>query len=170
MTDPLVVTLALDAASQDRLDGERRQWFPAARNHLGAHVTLFHALPGDHVDEVRDALSAAAAATPAFDAAFTGVRPLGRGVAYDLRADRLPGLHEQLRQRFRPWLTRQDQQRLSAHVTIANKLDPADARQLFQRLTAAFTPWTATATGLSLWWYRGGPWEAVRTLPFSLPA
>ena len=41
---PLIVTLALDEAAEARFDGLRQEHFPLERNHLRAHVTLFHAL------------------------------------------------------------------------------------------------------------------------------
>jgi hypothetical protein len=52
---PLIVTLLLDDAAQARFDRLRAAHFPSARNHLAAHVTLFHALPGELLTEVRDA-------------------------------------------------------------------------------------------------------------------
>ena len=45
---PLVVTLALDDDAQARLDALRRTHFPSDRNVVPAHVSLFHALPGEH--------------------------------------------------------------------------------------------------------------------------
>ncbi len=166
MPAPLVVTLTLDRHSQDRFDALRRAHFPADRNHLGAHVTLFHALPGDRLDEVGAALHDLAAAAEAFDVAVTGVRLLGRGVAYDLRSPELAELHERLAVRFAGMLTRQDAQRLHAHVTVQNKVDPAVARALHAELAAGSRPWTARAGGLDLWWYEGGPWRHERSLPF----
>ncbi|OMQ14844.1 hypothetical protein A7K94_0213685, partial [Modestobacter sp. VKM Ac-2676] len=87
-TSPLIVTLLLDDAAQQRFDRLRAEHFPAERNHLQAHVTLFHALPGERLAEVREELRTAAARPP-FDVAVTGVRFLGRGVAIDLAATEL---------------------------------------------------------------------------------
>ena len=44
-TDPLVLTLLLDADTQAWLDSLRRAHFPPERNLVPAHVTLFHACP-----------------------------------------------------------------------------------------------------------------------------
>lgn len=44
---PLIVTLALDEQAQARFDALRSRHFPPDRNVLDAHVTLFHALPGE---------------------------------------------------------------------------------------------------------------------------
>ena len=42
---PLIVTALLDEAAQQRFDRLRRSHFPPERNHLDAHLTLFHRLP-----------------------------------------------------------------------------------------------------------------------------
>jgi 2'-5' RNA ligase len=181
MTDPLVVTLLLDDAAQQRFDRLRAQHFPprplpGARRELArggeegvfrlaAHVTLFHALPGEHVDAVRAGLAAAADREP-FDVDVTGVRFLGRGVAFTLASPELSGLRSRLASAWQPWLTPQDRQKLSPHVTVQNKVDPAVARALHDRLAAAFEPYRVRARGLGLWRYLGGPWEPVAELPF----
>ncbi|SOC46804.1 2'-5' RNA ligase superfamily protein [Blastococcus aggregatus] len=162
---PLVVTLLLDDAAQDRFDRLRARHFPAERNHLAAHVTLFHALPGEHLDAVRADLAAAAART-AFDVAVTGVRFLGRGVAYVLESAEAARLRDGLASGWAPWLTPQDRQRHAPHVTVQNKVDPAVARALHERLAAEFVPETVRARGLGLWRYLGGPWAAVSEHPF----
>ncbi len=165
MTSPLIVTLLLDDDAQQRFDRLRAAHFPVERNHLQAHVTLFHALPGEHLAEVRDEL-AAVAARPPFEVAVTGVRFLGRGVALDLDADELTRLRARLAAAFGPWLTRQDQQWSRPHVTVQNKVEPAVARALHADLAAAFRPETVTARGLGLWRYLGGPWSPEAAFPF----
>jgi len=157
---PLVVTLALDAAAQARFDALRAAHFPVARYHLAAHVTLFHALPGEHEQQVRRDLEEVAA-TAAYDVRVTRVRSLGRGVAYDLGAAQLDAQHRQLAGRWAPWLTPQDAQRLSAHVTVQNKVTPQAARSLLGQLTEGFEPYDVRARGLALWRYLGGPWEPL---------
>ena len=170
MSAPLVLTLALAEEDAERFDRERRAHFPPERNHLRAHVTLFHALPGEHEAEVL-AEVAEEARRPAFEVAVTSVRLLGRGVAYALESPDLAALHRDLLARFSGLLgeelTAQDRQRLSPHVTVANKLLPDRARELHDQLVDVFTPWVVRATGLSLWRYLGGPWEPVDTVPFS---
>ena len=162
---PLIVSLLVDEESQRRFDDLRTAHFPAARRVVGAHVTLFHALPGERVDDVRREL-AVAADRPPFEVAVTGVRFLGRGVALDLAAPPLTGLRRQVAEAFDADLTPQDRQWKHPHVTVQNKVDPAVARELHAQLSAGFTPWTATARGLGLWHYRGGPWELDSEFPF----
>ena len=164
-TAPLVVTLVLDRDSQARFDALRAAHFPPERNHLQAHVTLFHALPGDQLGQVQADL-AEVAARPAYDVSVTRVRSLGRGVAYDLTADELAADHRELVRRWAPWLTRQDAQPLSAHVTVQNKVSPERARRLLADLAAGFTPYRVTACGFALWRYLGGPWEPLEVSVF----
>ncbi|TXR52933.1 2'-5' RNA ligase family protein [Quadrisphaera setariae] len=167
---PLVVTLALDEASQARLDDLRRAHFPADRNHLPAHVTLFHALPSAGAHRVQELLAEHAESTAAFEVRVGEVLRLGRGTALRLASRDLDALHARLLARLRSELgdeslTAQDRQRLRAHVTVQNKVDPVRARALADRLEVEVAPWTARAAALEVWRYDGGPWEPVETLP-----
>jgi 2'-5' RNA ligase len=162
---PLIVTLLLDEEAQGRFDRLRAAHFPAERNHLQAHVTMFHALPGEHLAEVTRELAEVADRTP-FDVAVTGVRFLGRGVAIDLDAPELTALRRGLAGAFDPWLTRQDRQWSRPHVTVQNKVPPEVARALFAEMSASFVPETVTARGLGLWNYLGGPWSPAGEFTF----
>ena len=82
MTPPLILTLALDPASQGFFERERQRWFPPSRNLIPAHVTLFHHLPGGDLPRVKDDLARLCAAEKATAFTVDGVRSLGRGVAY----------------------------------------------------------------------------------------
>jgi 2'-5' RNA ligase len=160
----LIVTLLLDDAAQQRFDRLRAAHFPAGRNHLQAHVTLFHALPGEHLAEGRDQLRTADARPP-FEVAVTGVRLLGRGAVLDLDAAELTGLRAGLADAFRPWSTRQDRQWSRPHVTVQNKVEPAVARA-HADLATAFRPGMVTARGLGLWHHLGGPWSLEAEIDF----
>jgi len=179
--EPLIVTLLLDDVAQARFDRLRAQHFPlrplsGARREpasgggtgvfrLAAHVTLFHALPGEQLDAVR-ADMAQAADRPGFDVAVTGVRFLGRGVAYSLESPEVAALRSGLVSAWQPWLTPQDRQKHAPHVTVQNKVAPVVARALHERLLAEFVPYEVRARGLGLWRYLGGPWEPVDELAF----
>ncbi len=162
---PLILTLALDAAAQARFDRQRRQHFPPKRNVLDAHLTLFHALDGEQ--EAAILADIRAAVEPAFPIEVSGLRSLGRGVAYTLASDRLLALRGRLAKAWAPMLTAQDRQRFTPHITIQNKVSADEARALLAVLQAAFAPFQAMATGLALWRYLGGPWQAVETVVFS---
>jgi 2'-5' RNA ligase len=166
VTEPLIVTLVVDDLTQTAWDDLRRRWFPPERLLVGAHVTLFHALPGRELDAVVRNLAEVAAMTEPFALAVPEAASLGRGVALRVRSAALDRLHGDLARRWQPWLTPQDAKALWAHVTIQNKVSPDEARDTLAEVTAAFTPHQATATGLALWRYLDGPWQAVTKAPF----
>ena len=163
---PLILTLALDAGAQLFFDELRQRHFPPERNFLQAHLTLFHHLPGHQYEPLCAQLAALAEHTQPLPLAVTGVRFLGRGVAYTLENQQLRALHKELQALWQPTLTPQDLQKLQPHITVQNKVEPTVARTLHRELAESFQPFEATGTGLQLWAYRGGPWEALRTFPF----
>ena len=160
---PRILTLTLDPLAQAAFDTLRRAHFPPDRLVVGAHVTLFHALPAKLSTEV---IEAQAATTGPFAVQVDSVRFLGRGVAYALRSDRLSRLRERLAHHWRGCLTAQDRQPWRPHVTIQNKVAPGIARALHDTLAVSFSRYEVTATGFDLWIYRGGPWEAQKTFAF----
>lgn len=164
---PLILTLTLDDASQAFFDEQRRRYFPPKLNYLSAHLTLFHALPGAEEAAIAAHLGAVAAAQGPLTLTATGVKFMGRGVMYALDCPPLVALHRRLQQHWQPWLSPQDQQGLRPHITAQNKVDPAEARALHAELAASFQPFAATGTGLALWSYRGGPWEARQQWRFN---
>lgn len=166
-TAPLILTLALDDASFAFFDDQRRRYFPPERNFIPAHLTLFHHLPGGHVETIESLLEQRCAALQGFPLDVTGLRSLGRGVAYVLHSPDLMELRRGLAEMWVQWLTPQDRQKHQPHVTVQNNVDPRAARSLLLELSESFVPFTATATGLELWWYRGGPWDLVRRFPIA---
>ncbi|HTZ42261.1 MAG TPA: 2'-5' RNA ligase family protein [Jatrophihabitans sp.] len=167
---PLVLTLSLDPAAQARFDAERAELFPPGRTAVGAHVTLFHALPGDRLPELLGELAGTCRREP-FPVRVTALASLGRGVAYRLDSAELAGLHADLQRRWWPWLTRQDRQGFRPHVTVQNKVEPAVAARTLRERAATFAPFSIEALGLRLWRYLGGPWAELHRLPFTgLPA
>ena len=94
---PLIVTALLDEVAQERFDRLRREHFPPERNHLAAHLTLFHHLPDD---PAVGAALAAAADRPEITARVRRVRGWRGGVAYDLAAPELTDLRAGLARTF----------------------------------------------------------------------
>ena len=161
--------MSIDDAAQRRFDELRRRFFPPERLHVGAHVTLFHALPGEREPDIARALAETCATTPAFPVAVAGLRFLGRGVAYRLTAPDALELQAGLRARFDGWLTPQDRGHWWPHVTVQNKVAPDVARRTQALLEAEMPPAGVKANGLALWRYLGGPWEAVARYDFTPP-
>ncbi|MXP63647.1 2'-5' RNA ligase family protein [Roseomonas sp. M0104] len=164
---PLILTLGLDTASFACLDALRRAHFPTERNHLPAHLTLFHALPGGQLAAIADRLAALAAGTPPPPLRFDALRSLGRGVAFGVESPALAALRSKLAADWQAVLTPQDQRPFRPHVTVQNKVAPDAARTLLATLQQRFAPWTGHGTAMLLWHYRGGPWEAAAQFPFS---
>ena len=167
MTDPLIVTLQLGDRAAARFQELRDELFPSERNQVPAHVSLFHQLPGEHLDEVSAALEDVAGEHAPFPVEVGGVRSLGRGAAFVLAARELSAVHGALADRFADWLTEQDRQPFQPHVTVQNFVDPETARRTIEELEAGFAPYPVVATGLELWWYRGGPWAPADVVPFA---
>jgi len=160
-----VVTAELPEALQSRADQLRQAHYPPERNVLKAHVTLFHALPPSVEEELCDALAAEAKARPV-PARLEGVMNLGRGTALGLASPTMLDLRGRLAERFHGLLTPQDEHVPRLHVTIQNKVSPAEARALQAQLAATLEPRDFAFAGLALHRYRGGPWEFVKRWPF----
>ncbi|TGD94233.1 2'-5' RNA ligase family protein [Methylobacterium nonmethylotrophicum] len=164
--NPLILTLELDEAAFAEFDGQRRRHFPERLNRIPAHVTLFHHLPGEEERGIAETLAAEVRTESVMPVAVTGLRFIGRGVAYALDSARLSALRGRLAAAFGPWLTPQDRQGFRPHVTVQNKVAPEEARALHRDLEAAFVPREIRGTGLLIWRYLGGPWEARGRFPF----
>lgn len=163
---PLILTLKLDPPSFNYLDGLRRAHFPPERNLIPAHITLFHALPGDQHAAIVQTLDEICATTATLDLSMAGLRFLGRGVALEVESPALLQLRQTLAQRWAGWLSAQDRQRYRPHITIQNKVAPDAARQLYAELAQSWTPLTARGQGLLLWHYLGGPWQLAHESSF----
>lgn len=160
----------MDDAAFERFDAQRRAFFPPERNHLSAHITLFHHLDGARFGELDAKLEEVAARTVPITVEVTGLRFLGHGVAYALSAPKLEMLRAELLAAWRDTLTPQDLERIRPHVTVQNKVAPDRARETLAVLQARFSPWTFQVTGLELWRYLGGPWAHVETFGFGQAA
>ena len=167
MTRPLILTLKMDDRSQGRFDRLRELHFPPERNYLSAHLTLFHKLPGDRETEISADLETVCRVQAPLTLTATGLRSLGRGVAFELSSPILVTLRRELAGRWEPWLGPQDRQGFKPHVTVQNKVSPETARTLRERLQASFSPFEVEGVGLSLWRYLDGPWEPAGTYLFS---
>lgn len=162
---PLIVTLRLDEHSAAIFEELRRRHFPPHLNRIGAHLTLFHHLPGEHLPTVVSDLRAIC--PEPFDLAVTGPRLLGRGVAIYVRSAELQALHGELAKRWQRWLTPQDRQPFRPHITVQNKVDPTEAKRLHADLALTEHWPSPLATGWAVWRYLGGPWAPEAEIPFA---
>ena len=165
MAGALIVTGELAPPDFACLNELRRRHYPAERNQLPAHLTMFHAIPPSAESELRQLLRVMAEGSPP-RAWIAGVMNLGGGVALRIASDELDRIREELAQHLRGLLTAQDSAGWSAHVTIQNKVPPREARTLIQALGSQFAGRPVRISGLGLHRYLGGPWENLRTFPF----
>ena len=162
---PLIVSALLGAEDFAWLDSLRRAHFPPDRNLLPAHLTLFHHLPPSLLPELKRRLSdAVRAAPPRAEAA--GLIDLGGGVAIRIVSRGLEEVRADLAESFHGVLTPQDRAGWRPHVTIQNKVAPAEARALKHRLEADFRPRPVRIDGLAMFAYNDGLWEAVSRCMF----
>ncbi len=158
---PIIVTALFGHEDQAWFDRQRTAHFPAERNFLAAHCTMFHHLAPDLAAELKQRLAAMARGQAAPVARVGGLMNLGRGVAYRIESPELESLRADLAEAFAPMLMPQDRAGWRPHVTVQNKVEPAAAKALLAELSAGFTPRSLRIAGLASWWYRGGPWEAL---------
>lgn len=157
---PLIVSALLGEADFHWLNGLRQAHFPPARNHLPAHLTLFHHLPPSALDEVRNRLRRSTD-QPAPPATASALMNLGGGTAIRIASPGLELVRAELADAFTAVLTPQDRAGWRPHVTIQNKVDAAEAKALQVELSAGFRERPIHIAGIGLYAYRNGPWELL---------
>ncbi|WP_165499792.1 2'-5' RNA ligase family protein [Pedobacter frigidisoli] len=158
--EPLILTLGLDAQSEDFFNAQRNLYFPVERNFLAAHLTLFHQLPNS-IDTINFISNFR---FPSFDMEISKLIKLGGGVAYSVNSKELQQLHNDLKIQFKAILIPQDLQTFRPHITIQNKVSPPEANLLFHKLQENFVPFFVKSINLHLWTYLGGPWRHEQTI------
>ena len=165
MAGALIVTAELGAEDFAWLNRLRRTHFPPERNHLFAHLTIFHALPPSSELEVRSRLKVLASDRRPV-ARIEGLMDLGGGVAYRVVSSDLDRIRDTLAADLRGLLGAQDAGGWRPHVTIQNKVPAKESRALLEQLQADFLPRPLEISGLGLHRYLGGPWERLSVYPF----
>jgi hypothetical protein len=165
MVPPLIVTAEFAAPDFAWLEGLRRAHYPAERNRVPAHLTIFHALPPSLAGEAKTELARHARGLPP-NAVVAGLMDLGGGVAFRVVSDDLDAIRQELRDRFHGMLSAQDSSGWRPHVTIQNKVAPKVARALIAELQRDFRPRPLAIAALALHRYLDGPWETVARYPF----
>ncbi len=156
---PIIATATMGAADQRFFDALRSAHFPPDRNHLAAHITLFHQLPPSGLDELDRLFRTIVADTPPPAAMLREVYSLGRGVAFRIDSPDLLAVRARIADRFAGMLTAQDQGVPRLHITVQNKVTGAETKALLASLAADFRPRPLKIAGLAAYHYRGGPWE-----------
>jgi hypothetical protein len=162
---PIIVTATFGDGDNGWLQELRRTHYPAERNRVPAHLTLFRQLPPSIEGELATRLGRITAARPP-RAVIARVIDLGEGTALDIDSDELEAIRGELAEAFHGLLMPQDQAPWRPHVTIQNKVEPREARALQRLLRAGFEPRPLAIRGLAAWRYVDGPWEAIRGWSF----
>jgi hypothetical protein len=167
---PLILTARISESDLKPFDLLRQAHFPPHRNFLGAHMTMFHRLPGEYVAQIVEELSDAVKGKSAIVVEVAGLRHLGAGVAFTIESPELHMVHARLKAAFGRWLGPQDGQKWQPHITIQNKVSRSTADSLYQGLTSTFRPHPITIVGLDLWKYLNGPWKLENSVMFETEA
>lgn len=162
----LILTVKMDSESSDFFTALRDKYFPPERNYLKAHLTLFHQLPGEQLDEIEEYLKITASRQFEFPLQFQAAKFIGRGTIITVESPALVSLRNKLANHWHDWLGAQDRQKFAAHVTVQNKTAPDEASLVFQNLEESWQPRTGTATALQLWHYKDGPWQLANEFDF----
>lgn len=162
---PLLITAELSGDVLAWADALRRKHYPADRNRLRAHVTLFHTLPPSAEGEVRRLLGELAKQAPP-EARVTGIWNMGKGTAFDIESPGMAELHELMQRRFAGIMSVQDDRELRLHVTVQNKVSHEEARELQQELKASFEPRSFRFRGFGLYAWRDSLWRPIAEFPF----
>ena len=165
MAGALIVTAELGREDFAWLDALRRRHYPADRNQLRAHLTMFHALPPSAEPELRARLAELASGPPP-EARIAGLMDLGGGVAIRIVSEGLSAIRDELAAGLHGLLSAQDAHGWAPHVTIQNKVPSREARELRLSLERDFAPRPLTIAGLGLHRYMGGPWETLGSWRF----
>jgi hypothetical protein len=132
---PLILTLTLDKASHQFLTGLRSKYFPPHRNFLSAHVTLFHAISPQRIQELDGYLNDICKEQKGWEVFIGEPKKMGKGGVMVSVRERPSGTIEAIReelvsnlkrntQRDQEKLTDQDQRRMGKpHVTVLNKAE-----------------------------------------------
>lgn len=169
-----VLTLLTDQAHHKRMTALRDKYFPEHINKLGAHLTLFHALPGSRLDDrilptIHDVVS------NTYSFKVHAVRPfrLKRGMAISVAKNHGSAQAQEVHNALqRPWLdaaflSEQDQGGCRVHYTVMNKVDDdAEVEKALEELQGEFRGDWGVAEGLGLWRYDKGYWTWQRRFDF----
>jgi len=163
---PFIVTGELPGDVLAWADALRRAHYPAERNKLAAHVTLFHSFAPSLREELHRVLGRFAAAFAPPRASVEGLMDLGGGTALAIRSPGLLAVREAIAEHFHGALTAQDLHDPRLHITIQNKVTCHEARALQAELAQVLRPRRFAFAGLGLHLYCDTHWERLGSWSF----
>lgn len=166
MGNPFILTAKLPPDIHAWADRLRRDHFPPERNHLHAHVTMFHAFAPSLLEELKAYLPQIARSHAPPEARITGLMNLGKGTAIRLESPRLLEIRAEIADHFHGALTAQDLHEPRPHITIQNKVTKEEAKALQEELAPRIEARAFAFPGMELHLYEGGPWRFVQGFSF----
>lgn len=166
-----VLTMMLDQTFSNTMNLMRQQYFPRKLNKTPAHITLFHALPHSQLSAIKEDLAQITLQTEPFR--VTTKEPFrmrkGIGVNVGVGVQHMKIVHEQLRSRWKHFLSDQDRYGFRPHWTVMNKVD--DEQRVDQALKSIRTELSrdtkdGIALGLEMWMFEKGRWRWVNEYTF----
>ncbi|AOF92567.1 2'-5' RNA ligase family protein [Sinorhizobium sp. RAC02] len=167
MKAPVIITARIEQADLLPFDALRSRHFPAKRNFLRAHLTMFHKLPCEEVENIRACVRTEAAGHRPILAEVSAVRHLGAGTAFTITSPELMEIRSNLRAHLLPTLGPQDRQTWRPHITVQNGVPHTQADVLFEMLSEDFVPCQIRIIGIDIWQYLDGPWAPLESCLFS---
>ena len=158
---PFIVTAELPGDIFAWANGLRTAHFPAERNHLKAHVTLFHSFAPSLRAELPRELARLASDYAPPPCRTSGLMDLGGGTAIALHSPGMLTIREEIAERFDAMLTAQDRGGKKLHITVQNKVERAAAKALQAELATLVNSREFRFTGLGLHLYLGPQWQEV---------
>lgn len=166
MGRPFILTAALPEGIQNWAEELRRAHYPTERNHLHAHVTMFHSFAPSLFEELRDYLPVLTREFAKPSAEITGLLEWDYGTAIALHSEALLNLRALISDHFHGSLTDQDLYEIRPHITIQNKVSKKEARALQADLGPKIEPRAFSFPALELHLYQDGPWELIKRCSF----
>ena len=166
MANPFILTAALPQNIQGWAEALRKEHYPSHRNHLHAHVTMFHSFAPSLLEELKDFIPTITREFAPPEAMVSGVMDLGTGTAIALQSEPLLDLRALIAEHFHGSLTAQDLYEPRPHITIQNKVTKREARALQAELAPTIEQRSFEFPALELHLYMQGPWELVKRSAF----
>ena len=169
---PLIVTAQLPREIFLWANRLREEFYPAHRDRVPAHVTLFRTLPPSAEQEIRIDLAAMArqassvAGRDGVSATISRAKARSESLFLLVDSPRLDDVRADLAERFYGLLPAQDQHRAELHITLCNGLKVKETKALEQNFNADFPIRQFRFEGLALHRYRAGHWESLALFRF----
>lgn len=169
-----VLTLLTDNGHQKRMTALRNKYFPRKLNKLGAHLTLFHALPESKLEStiiptIKQVVSERQPFSVNAARPFRMKKGIAISVPRDQGGEQAKEVHSALLGAWEGegWLSEQDSGGMRAHYTIMNKVDEEEeVARAMEEVAGSWKGDKGTVVGLGLWRYEKGFWKWVEAFEF----